>query len=68
MNYTIKLDVGRTASEADIRKTLKLPADHVITRQDVIRYARQWQNQIAGCNDGSEIIANAEVEVGVLFQ
>ena len=68
MNYKISLDIGRTASDADIRKTLKLSAEHVITRHDVIRFARHWQNLVAGTNDGSELIANADVEVGVLFQ
>lgn len=62
MNYRISLDVSRIVSTERVAEYLdKDPAS--VAPEDVQRYARMWQDNLAGSNDGSELLANAAVSV-----
>lgn len=68
MNYRIKLEIGRTASEMDIRKNLNLQTDHVITRRDVENFGRLWQTQITTNREALDLVQMSEIKAEAILQ
>lgn len=68
MNYRVTLKVERAASDAQIRKQMKIPDDVPITKRDVQQFARIWQEQVSNSSDVALLVSAAETEVGIIWQ